>query len=110
MVITIHNLTNSPFDLLNDKGEKVRIAARGTIEGFKPHPSQLSIYRSLGYFRIEDAGQDSKQDQQQKIQPNGASLAEQYRALTGKHPDGRWSDKRLAEELEKLANGSPEDE
>jgi len=104
MAITIHNLTNSPFDLLNDKGEKVRIAARGSIVGFKPHPGQLPFYRSLGYFKIEDAGQE------QKILPNGTSLAEQYRALTGKHPDGRWSDKRLAEELEKLANGSPEDE
>lgn len=104
MEITIHNLTNSPFDLLNDKGEKVRIAARGSIVGFKPHPCQLPFYRSLGYFRIEDAGQE------QKIQPNGTSLAEQYRNLTGEAPDGRWSDKRLAKELEKLANGSPEDE
>lgn len=109
MAITIHNLTNSPFDLLNDKGEKVRIAARGSIVGFKPHPGQLPLYRSLGYFKIEDAGQDSKQDQQ-NTPPKGTSLAEQYRALTGKHPDGRWSDKRLAEELEKLANGSSEDE
>lgn len=110
MAINIHNLTNSPFDLLDDKGEKVRISARGSIVGFKPNPSQLSLYRSLGYFRIEDAGQDSKPDQQQKTQPKGASLAEQYRDLTGEDPDGRWSEKRLAKELEKLANGSPEDE
>jgi hypothetical protein len=100
MAVTIHNLTNSPFDLLNDKGEKVRIAARGSIVGFEPHPSQLPLYRSLGYFRIEDAGQDSKRDRQ-NTSPKGTSLAEQYRALTGKHPDGRWSDKRLAKELEK---------
>lgn len=109
MAITIHNLTNSPFDLLNDKGELVRLAARGTIEGFKPHPRQEAFYRAIGYFRIEDAEQDSKRDPQ-NTPPKGTSLAEQYRALTGEHPDGRWSDKRLAKELEKRANGSSEDE
>lgn len=103
MVITIHNLTNSPFDLLNDKGEKVRIAARGSIVGFKPHPSQLSIYRSLGYFRIEETGQGSKRDQQQELHPEvELSLADQYRELTGKDPDKRWSAKRLRAEVEKL--------
>lgn len=103
MPITIHNLTNSPFDLLNDKGEKVRIAARGTIEGFKPHPSQLSIYRSLGYFRIEETGRDSKRDQQQELNPEvELSLADQYRELTGKDPDKRWSAKRLRAEVERL--------
>ena len=85
MAITIHNLTNSPFDLLNDSGEKVRIAARGSIVGFRPHPSQLSIYQSLSYFRIED---------------HGTSLAE--RDLT--EEDGR-SDKRLAKELPRRNHG-----
>ena len=103
MVITIHNLANSPFDLLNDKGEKVRIAARGSIVGFKPHPGQLPFYRSLGYFRIEDAGQDSKRDQQQELHPEvELSLVGQYRELTGKDPDKRWSAKRLRAEVEKL--------
>lgn len=103
MVITIHNLTNSPFDLLNDRGEKVRIAARGSIVGFKPHPSQLSIYQSLGYFRIEETGQDSKRDQQQEPRPEEElTLADRYRELTGKDPDKRWSIKRLQSEVEKL--------
>lgn len=103
MAITIHNLTNSPFDLLNDKGEKVRIAARGSIVGFKPHPSQLSIYRSLGYFRIEDARQEPERGQQQELHPEAeSSLADQYRELTGKDPDKRWSAKRLRAEVEKL--------
>lgn len=100
MAITIHNLTNSPFDLLNDKGEKVRIAARGTIEGFKPRPSQLSIYRTLGYFRIEDAGQD--QQQEPHPEEEELTLADRYRELTGKDPDKRWSAKRLRTEVEKL--------
>lgn len=93
MPITIHNLTNSPFDLLNGKGEKVRIAARGTIEGFKPHPSQLSIYRSLGYFRIEEGGASApKGDERDKLRA-------QYEQLTGEKPDGRWSVERLKDEI-----------
>lgn len=31
------------------------------------------------------------------------SLAEQYEAKAGKKPDGRWSDEKIAEELEKLS-------
>lgn len=103
MAITIHNLTNSPFDLVNDRGEKVRIAARGSIVGFEPRPSQLPFYRSLGYFRIEETGQDSKRDQQQEPHSEvELSLADQYRELTGKDPDKRWSIKRLQSEVEKL--------
>lgn len=103
MVITIHNLTNSPFDLLNDRGEKVRIAARGSIVGFKPHPSQLPFYRSLGYFRIEDARQEPERGQQQEPRPEEElTLADRYRELTGKDPDKRWSAKRLQAEVEKL--------
>lgn len=94
MAITIHNLTNSPFDLLNDKGEKVRISARGTIEGFKPHPGQESLYRSLGYFRIEEgkAGPAPKADERDELRA-------QYEQLTGEKPDGRWSAERLKDEI-----------
>lgn len=101
MAITIHNLTNSPFDLLNDKGEKVRIAARGTIDGFKPHPGQEPLYRSLGYFRIEEgkAGPAPASVQADEDEP---ALADQYRELVGKDPDKRWSNKRLQAEIEKL--------
>jgi|SRR5690606_2128060 len=101
MSITIHNLTNSPFDLLNDKGEKVRIDARGTIEEFKPHPGQESLYRSLGYFRIEEsrAGPAPAAVQADVDEP---ALADQYRELAGKDPDKRWSTKRLQSEIEKL--------
>src|SRR5690606_33663368 len=102
-VITIHKLTNSPFDLLNDKGEKVRIAARGSIVGVKPHPSQLPIYRAHISFRIEETGRDANRDQQQELHPVvELSLVGQYRELTGKDPDKRWSAKRLRAEVEKL--------
>lgn len=96
MAITIHNLTNSPFDLLDDKGEKVRIDARGTIEEFKPHPGQESLYRSLGYFRIEEGGAPApKVDERDELRA-------QYEQLTGEKPDGRWSVERLKDEIAKM--------
>lgn len=98
MAITIHNLTNSPFDLLDDKGEKVRIGARETLVGFKPHPRHENLYRQLGYFRIEEGGAPApKVDERDEL-----PLADQYRELAGKDPDKRWSNKRLLAEIEKL--------
>lgn len=97
MAITIHNLTNSPFDLLNDKGEKVRIAARGTIDGFKPHPGQEPLYRSLGYFRIEEGAMPApKVDERDELRA-------QYEQLTGKKPNSRWSAERLRAEIDKAS-------
>lgn len=95
MAITIHNLTNSPFDLLNDKGEKVRIPARGTLVGFKPLPGQEPLYRSLGYFRIEEVGAPEPEVDERD------ELRAQYEQLTGKKPNSRWSVERLKEEIAK---------
>lgn len=53
MLIT--NLTNSPYDLVNSEGKKVRLAARDFVK-IEPHPLHVNIYRSLGYFKIEDDG------------------------------------------------------
>lgn len=98
----IKNLTNSPMDLLNDKGEKVRIAARGTLEGFTPHPSHASLYRQLGYFRIVEDGAIETAPVEKSPNREESSLADQYRELTGKEHDKRWSTKRLQDEIEKL--------
>lgn len=96
MAITIHNLTNSPFDLLDDKGEKVRIGARETLVGLKPHPMHESLYRQLGYFRIEEGGAPApKMDERDELRA-------QYEQLTGKKPNSRWSVERLKDEI---ANG-----
>ena len=89
----IQNLTNSPMDLLNDKGEKVRIAARGTLEGFTPHPSHACLYRQLGYFRIEEGGASAPKVDERD------GLRAQYEQLTGEKPDGRWSVERLKDEI-----------
>lgn len=46
---TIHNLINSPYRI----GEHL-IPARGTLEGVELSAAQLSLLKSVGYFKIEE--------------------------------------------------------
>ena len=87
----IKNLTNSPFDLIDHAGQKVRIPARGTVD-IEPHPMHSAYYRQVGYFEITENENPAPVD----------DLRERYESMTGEAPDGRWSKKRLAEELAKL--------
>ncbi len=48
----IKNLTSSPYQLVNAKGEKIMLPANGELTDFEPHPMQISHYRTLGYFEI----------------------------------------------------------
>lgn len=67
--MNIKNLTNSPFDLINSKGEKVRLPARGTVD-IEPHPSQAPYYKNIGYFKIsESSKEDEKQSPAKKSKP-----------------------------------------
>lgn len=98
----ITNLTNSPHNLLNDKGEKVHLAARGTIEGFTPHQNHAALYKSIGYFRIEEDAAP-KVVEQDLSDASTNDLREKYEAISGKSADKRWNDKRLIEEIEKAS-------
>ena len=91
----ITNLTNSPYQLVDAKGKSVMLPARGEID-IDPHPMHESLYRQLGYFRIEEGGaSEPKVDERDELRA-------QYEQLTGEKPDGRWSVDRLKEEI---ANG-----
>ncbi|WP_394065415.1 hypothetical protein [Alcaligenes sp. WGS1538] len=110
----ITNLTNSPYDLVDSQGRKVRLAARGVVEGFEPHPMHIGTYRALGYFRIENGHEAAKKVEPASEQKPTVSaveksqdepqsdLREQFKALAGKDADKRWGDARIAEEIEKL--------
>lgn len=91
----ITNLTNSPYQLVDAKGKAVMLPARGEID-IDPHPMHESLYRQLGYFRIEEGGEPApKADERDELRA-------QYEQLTGEKPDGRWSAERLKDEI---ANG-----
>lgn len=88
----IKNLTNSPYQLVDAKGAAVMLPAMGEIE-IDPHPMHESLYRQLGYFRIEEGGApEPKADERDELRA-------QYEHLTGEKPDGRWSVERLKDEI-----------
>lgn len=87
--MNIKNLTNSPYELMDEDGKKVVLPARGEINGFKPHPMHTDRYKNLGYFRIEESAPVD-------------DLRVKYKELAGKDADKRWSDKRVEEETAKL--------
>lgn len=92
----IKNLTNSPFDLIDHAGQEVRIPARGEVD-ITPHHMHLQYYKTVGYFDVSDSPVDPALPDNEE-----PDLADKYEQLTGNRPDGRWSEKRLAEELAKL--------
>jgi hypothetical protein len=63
--MNIKNLTNSPYELMDEDGKKVVLPARGEINGFKPHPMQIGLYRSIGYFKITDNAEPAKDVEQE---------------------------------------------
>ena len=50
----VKNLTNSPYELVDESGEKLLLPARGEIKNFKPHPMHASTYATIGYFKITE--------------------------------------------------------
>lgn len=60
----IKNLTNSPYEITNAKGEQVMIPARGEIE-IDPHHTQEPFIRAAGYFEIEDNAEPAKEVDQE---------------------------------------------
>lgn len=104
----IKNLTNSPHDVLNAKGKKVRLPARGEID-VDIHPLHLPLYRALGYFEITE-GKAAKDATAQPV--NGAAagnddltkLRADYQEVVGKRAYHGWD----AEELQKRIDAALE--
>lgn len=118
---TIKNLTGSPFDIQTLNGPKV-VGAFGKLEA-EFDPVYLGILLAGRAFAVESQDDDSQaadslveqaaeaggeeavedaEADEQAEQNSEMTDAERYQAITGKKPDGRWSDERLAAELEKL--------
>lgn len=86
----IRNLTNSPYDLIDADGKKVRLPARGEVTT-SLHPMHEGLYRAIKYMELEPAPEDTGDD------------LDTWRALyeteKGEAPDGSWSAKRIQKEL-----------
>lgn len=83
----IRNLTNSPYDLIDADGNKVRIEAHGEVTT-SLHPLHEGLYRAVRYLELT---------------PVTGEPIEEWRTLyeteKGKAPDGRWSAERIQKEL-----------
>lgn len=65
---TIHNLINSPYRI----GEHL-IPARGTLEGVDLTAAQLSLLKSVGYFKVEEVAAPAKRGRPAKVVETEAS-------------------------------------
>lgn len=87
----IENLLNSPYDLIDADGQKVRIGPRETIETTL-HPLHEGLYRAVRYFKISDGEPEPERDEL-------AEWRKVYEDEKGERPDGRWSAERIQREL-----------
>lgn len=88
----ITNRTAQPHDIHTRSGVKA-IHARGTLTA-EFDPAYLEIIRLS--FDVEEVGGNSDPAEPDR------DPREEYKALTGKKPDGRWSDERILSEIEGL--------
>lgn len=88
----IKNRTNSPYRLIDSKGNAVMLAAFGEVD-IEPHPMHINHYKTIGYFDISDS----------KEEPTDRELLrEEYHELAGKNASAKWSAERLQREIDKL--------
>lgn len=86
----IRNLTNSPYDLIDADGKKVRLPARGEVTT-SLHPMHEGLYRAIKYMELEPVA----------VEPDGdiEEWRKLYEAEKGEAPDGRWKVARIQKEL-----------
>lgn len=87
----IRNLTNSPYDLIDADGKKVRLPARGEVTT-SLHPLHEGLYRAVKYMTLEPVADEPERDEL-------AEWRKVYEDEKGERPDGRWSAERIQREL-----------
>lgn len=107
---TIKNLVGSPFDVQTLSGQAI-IEAFGTLEA-EFEPGYLNLLLTCLNIVLDESEEQQPAAEAEAVSEESpeeepavlehVSDADKYMALTGKKPDGRWSDERLAEEIAKL--------
>lgn len=92
----IKNLVGSPFDIQTLNGPAI-IEAFGTLEA-EFDPGYLGLLLTCRSIVLDD-GKAEQQAAETEAQTDAAA---RYEELSGKKPDRRWSDERLAAEVAKL--------
>lgn len=98
----ITNRTAQPHDIHTRNGVKP-IHAHGTLTA-DFDPAYLEIIK-LG-FDVEKVGAKAEAKAEVKdapvVEPDACDARAEYEELTGKKPDGRWSEDRVSDEVEKI--------
>src|SRR5690554_531804 len=93
------NLTNSPYNIALASGESVMLPARGRLDNVELDSFYLQQIKLCGYIEIEQS--DPAKEPEQK--PDAIeTLRSEYEELSGKQADGRWSAKKLRNEIDTL--------
>ena len=91
----IKNTVGSPFDIQTLNGPAV-LSAFGSLEA-NFDSGYLHVLLMGGYI-VEEA-------EVKDLEPDLSDLQAEYRKLSGKDADKRWSEKRLADEIAKIKKG-----
>lgn len=95
----IENLSKKAFI---DPVTKTRLLPGAGVQDFPDGscPKYFEALAKAGKVKIVEAAKSDDPEVDESEQDG--TLAEMYESLTGKKPDGRWSDERIEQEIEKL--------
>ncbi|MBV2144238.1 hypothetical protein KUG47_12110 [Falsochrobactrum sp. TDYN1] len=106
-MLTIKNLTNSPYPVILADGSKEILPARGVLENVEVHPMHMPLYRSIGYFQLSEMPSvpgvelvgnwvngkpvsGAKTKSSKDIDPELTKLRKDYQEITGKRAYHGW--------------------
>lgn len=92
----ITNKVGSPFDVQTLSGPAI-LPAFGSLEA-EFDSGYLQIICVGGHIFVDDTPVP-------EVEPDLSELQAEYRKLSGKDADKRWSEKRLADEIAKIKKG-----
>lgn len=99
-MIRLKNATNSPYDIQTKQGMKV-LPAHGELE-CELDPAYLDILKLSFAVEVVDCKQKVAKKSGAEQPKTEEDPAAKYERLTGKKPDGRWSEERVLAEISKL--------
>jgi len=120
MKVSGKNMANRPFFFFDPQGKRVEFPSlgegAGELEGAQLSAYQAQVKAGIIKSLIEEVTEDRDDEQgndgggtsgddragEVRRKAEGQSPEAEYEALSGKKPDGRWSEERLLAEIAKL--------
>lgn len=100
MIVSGKNKANRPFFFSGVDGQRVEFAAMGVGKG-DLEGRELAAFNAQAKAGIIERIEVNTEPEKE-TEPDLSELQAEYKELSGKDADKRWSQKRLNEEVEKL--------